>query len=302
MKLSVLNALLVGLALWPAGALAAEPPPQVVPVPTLSAAPKVDGDLSEWGSEGWITVQVKPALDKKDRPKYGLEEVDDYNVTGSLPVQLKAGVFGGRFYLAVKYRDPTEDKEHQGWEWRDTKYVLARRFDDQFALRFHLAGDYDRTMLSDQTYKADVWLWSAARTNPTGIAEDLHHAFTTRMTEDAAEYSLPSGKTVYMKKQRDAGVAPYRNLPAPKENKGERLPSFEATKASGSAADVAAKGSWKVGTWSLEFSRAMNTGNSDDVVFKAGLKLLGQIAVFNRGQAEHKSVSEPLLFDFVPAP
>lgn len=276
--------------------------PQVLAVGALASAPKVDGDLSEWGTDGWIGVPIKPALEKKDRPKYGLEEIDDHNVTGSLTVQLKTGVHGGRFYLAVKFADATEDKDHQGWEWRGTKYALARRYDDQFAVRFHLSGDYDRTMLSAKEYKADVWLWTAARTNPTGFAEDLNHSFTTRVTEDAAEYSLPGGKTVYIKKQRDAGVPPYKNLPASRDNKGEKLPSFETQKPNGSVADVAAKGIWKGGFWTLEFARAMNTGSTEDVAFKPGLKLLGQIAVFNRGQAEHKSVSEPLLFDFSAAP
>jgi len=290
------------LAAWPLVAAAAEPPPQVVPVAALSAAPKVDGDLSEWGTDGWIGIQVKPALERKDRPKYGLEEFDDANVTGTLTVQLKAGVSGGRFYLAVKYPDAAEDKEHQGWEWRGAKYMLARRHDDQFAVRFHLAGDYDRTMLSAKDYKVDVWLWSAARTNPTGVAEDMHHVFTTRMTEDTAEYSLPVGKTVYIRKLRDAGTPPYRNLPAPTQHNGERLPSFETQKAAGSAAHVAAKGVWKGGFWSVEFARALSTGADDDVAFKAALKLLGQIAVFNRGHAEHKSVSEPLLFDFSALP
>ncbi len=298
MKMLRLRRLAALLAAWPCFVLAADPAPQVVPVSALSAAPKVDGDLSEWGADGWIGIQVKPALERKDRSTYGLEEGDDLNLTGSLTVQLKAGVSGGRFYLAVKYPDPTEDKEHQGWEWRGTKYAQARRYDDQFALRFHLAGDFDRTMLSARDYKVDVWLWNAARTNPTGIAEDLHHAFTTRLTEDAAEYSLPGGKTVYIKKARDAGVPPYKNLPSPKENKGDKLPSFETQKASGSVANVQARGVWKGGSWSLEFSRALATGADDDVVFKAGLKLLGQIAVFNRGQAEHKSVSEPLQFEF----
>lgn len=50
--------------------------------------------------------------------------------------------------------------------------------------------------------------------------------------------------------------------------------------------------------WQLEFGRALVTGQADDVPFKPGEKLLGQMAVFNRGSAEHKSVSEPLLFDF----
>lgn len=293
-----LIAVAAAAAIAPVPAAASDPAPQVVPVHALSNAPKVDGEIADWGTEGWIQVQVRPALDRKDRPKYGLEEVNDHNLTGSLVVQLKAGVSAGRFYLAVKYPDPNEDKEHQGWEWRGAKYMLARRYDDQFAVRFHLAGDFDRTMLSTKDYKVDVWLWNAGRTNPGGVAEDMVQAFTTRMTEDAAEYSLPGGKTVYIKKQRDAGTPPVRNLPPPRENKGEKLPSFEPQKASGSAADVAAKGVWKAGHWSIEFARTMSTGFADDVAFKPGAKLLGQIAVFNRGQAEHKSVSEPLLFDF----
>lgn len=290
--------ILAALALAPALAGTAEAPPQVVPVAALAAAPKLEGDLSEWGTDGWTAIPVKPALERKDRSKYGLEEGDDHNVTGSLTVHLKAGVAGGRFFVAVRYPDATEDKEHQGWDWRGDKYQLARRYDDQFAVRFHMAGDFDRTMLSAKDYKVDVWLWSAARTNPTGVAEDMSHAFTTRMTEDAAEYALPGGKTLYIKKLRDSGVGPYKTLPRPREHKGDKLPSFETQKASGSAADVSAKGTWKAGHWQIEFSRALNTGNDDDVVFKPGQKLLGQIAVFNRAQAEHKSVSEPLLFDF----
>lgn len=298
MRFRLLKRLAGALAVVPVLAWASEPAPQLIPVASLGTAPKVDGDLSEWGTGGWIAIQVKPALERKDRGQYGLEEEDDRNVTGSITVQLRAGVAQGVFYLAVKYPDPNEDKEFQGWEWRGTKYMLARRFDDQFAVRFHLAGDYDRTMLSARQYQVDVWHWSAARTNPTGIADDMMHTFSTRLTDDAAEYSLPGGKTVYIRKIRDAGVPPYRQLPAPAQNQGDRLPSFETQKASGSAANVAARGRWNAGAWSLEFSRQMNTGASDDVAFKPGQKLLGQIAVFNRGSAEHKSVSEPLLFDF----
>ena len=152
-------------AIVPLPGPAAEPSPQVVPVHVLAFAPKTDGDLSEWGNDGWVAVPVKPALERKDRPAYGLEESDDRNATGSLTVQLKAGVAGGRLFLAVRYPDATEDRAHQGWEWRGTRYALARRLADQFAVRFHLDGDFDRTMLSAKDYSADVWLWNAARTD-----------------------------------------------------------------------------------------------------------------------------------------
>jgi len=271
--------------------------PQTVPVRPLASAPKIDGDLGEWGGDAWTKVPVKPALERADRAKFGLEPAGDKNVTGSLTVEMKVGVAGGRLFVALRYPDDAADTVHKEWAWRGEKYQRENQQEDMFALRFHLAGDYDRTMLSTKDYKVDVWLWSAARTNPTGFAEDMSHQVTTKMLENAAEYQIKDGPIVYISKRRDDGSAPYEMLPRPKENKGERLPSFELGKASGSAGDVAAKGVWKAGYWQLEFSRALDTGNADDVVFKPGGRLTGQIAVFNRGSAEHKSVSEPLLFD-----
>ena len=271
--------------------------PLVVPVASLAAPPSIDGNLSDW-SGVWTKVAVKPALEKADRKKYGLDPEEDKNSTGSLNVQLKAGVAKGKLYMAVKFPDSTEDKEYRGWEWNGDRYAEAKKLDDLFSVRFHMGGDYDRTMLSTKEYKVDVWLWSAARSNQAGVAEDYTHTISTQSIEDAAEYSLPDGRTVYIKKVRDIGTAPYKTLPRPKEKKEAKLPAFAIQKPTGSAADVAAKGDWVSGNWQIEFARALNTGNADDVVFKPGSKVLGQIAVFNKANAEHKSVSEPLLFDF----
>lgn len=292
MKLPLAAAVLV----WSCAAWAQ--PPLPIPVANLGTEPQIDGKLGEWGSAGWTQVPVAPALEMADRAKYGLDPNDDRNQTGSLTVQLKAGVFGSRLFVALKYPDSSEDTSSRPWEWRGAKYVEGTLREDMFALRFHISGDFDRTMLSTKEYRADIWLWSAARTNPGGLAEDMTHLITRRMIEDAAEYEPADKKTIYIKKSRDAGTAPYRVLPRPKENRGDKLPSFEASAASGSAADVAAKGRWQAGHWHLEFSRALATGNADDATFKPGQKLLGQIAVFNKGYAEHKSVSELLLFDF----
>ncbi len=272
-------------------------PPLTVPVSGLPNAPKVDGELGEWGSGGWLKVPVKPALERDERAKYGLEPAGERNVTGSLTVEMKAGVAAGRLFVAVRYPDDAADTVHKEWTWRGEKYQRETQHEDMFALRFHLAGDFDRSMLATRDYKVDVWLWSAARTNPAGVAEDMSHHVTTRVLESAAEYQLKDGPVVYIAKRRDDGMAPYEMLPRPKENKGAKVPSFTAATASGSAADVAAKGAWKAGYWHLEFSRALATGNADDVVLKAGDRVTGQIAVFNRGSGEHKSVSEPLVFD-----
>jgi hypothetical protein len=298
MTLSLVNRLLLPLALLLPQAVFADAPPQVIAVQNLGSTPKVDGELGEWGSDGWIKIPVKPALPRDERAKYGLEPSGERNTTGKLEVEMKAGVAGGKLYIAVRYPDDAADAQYKDWVWRDNKYQRDIQLDDMFAVRFHLSGDYDRTMLSTKEYRVDVWLWSAARSNPTGFAEDMNHLITTKMQDSAAEYQVKDGPVIYISKQRDEGAGPYDVVSRPRENKGDKLVSFVAATPSGSGADVAAKGVWKAGHWSLEFARALNTSRADDVVFKPGGKLLGQIAVFNRSAAENKSVSEPLLFDF----
>lgn len=273
-------------------------PPQVVPVQNLASAPKVDGELGDWAGGTWIKVPVAPALLRDERAKFGLEPTGERNITGKLEVELKAGVAGGRLFIAVRYPDDVADTQYKDWAWRGDKYVRENQLDDMFAVRFHLDGDYDRTMLSTKEYKVDVWLWSAARSNPSGFAEDMRHLITTKIQDSAAEYQIKDGPVVYIVKSRDEGAGPYDVVPRPRENKGDKVVSFVQTTPGGSGADVAAKGVWKAGHWSVEFSRLLNTTRGDDVVFRPGSRLQGQIAVFNRSTAENKSISEPLLFDF----
>lgn len=272
--------------------------PLLVPMAGLPEAPILDGNLAEWGTTGWLKIPVKPAVEPHERAALGLDG-EDRNVTGKLTVQLKATVAQGRLFLAVRWPDNAADTEYKGWQWAGAKYAEGKQREDMLAVRFHKQGDFDRSMLAAKNYGVDVWLWSAARTNPAGLAEDWLHLISAKPIEDAAEYEVKGVGTIYIKKNRDAGGPIYRNLRPPKEKGADRLPSFEVTdKASGSVADVAAKGSWRAGEWRLEMSRRLDTGNPDDVVFEPGGRLVGQIAVFNRGSGEHKSVSEPLLFDF----
>lgn len=279
-----------------ASAQAADPP--LVTMASLPEVPVLDGNLSEWGTSGWHKVQVKPAVEPGERAALGLDG-EDRNVTGKMTVLLKATVAQGRFFLALRWPDDASDSDYKGWQWAGAKYVEGKQRDDMLAIRFHKQGDFDRSMLAGKSYGVDVWLWSAARTNPVGLAEDWLHLVSSKPIEDAAEYEVKGSGIVYIKKNRDAGSPIYRNLRAPKEKGADRLPSFEVVdKASGSVADVAAKGNWRAGEWRLEMSRRLDTGNPDDVAFEPGRRLLGQIAVFNRGSNEHKSVSEPLLFDF----
>lgn len=269
----------------------------VIRVVPLASAPTVDGAVDDWGGSAWIKVPIKPAVDRNDRAKLGLAPEDNNN-TGAIVVQLRAGAHNGRLYLAARWPDDAANTEYKGWDWQADRYVESKRREDMFAARFHLDGDFDRSMLAARTYRVDVWLWSAARTNPLGLAEDQLHSISNRLIEDAAEYATRDHGVIYIKKQRDAGTSLYQPVRAPKEKGEQHLSGIKLNPgANGSIADVKAKGMWKAGFWTVELSRQLDTGNSDDVKFRPGQKITGQIAVFNRSSDEHKSVSEPLLFD-----
>jgi hypothetical protein len=270
------------LVLAPALALAE---PQIVPVVPLASEPAVDGVLDEWPGE-WLRIPIDSAV-----------EDDEKNRAGAIEVLLKAGIANGRIYVAARWPDSDASVEYRRWVKRGKKHRRSKTRDDMFALRFHMSGDYDRTMISEKAYRVDVWVWSAGRSNPAGYAEDYSHAITTDVVDDAAEYELPGGATVYITKAKDAGDPIFSYVKPAKDAKEKELPSVVWGAApSGSMADVKAKGVWSDGTWSLEMGRALDTGHADDVKLSPGQEILGQIAVFDRSNAEHKSVSEPLAF------
>ncbi|MBC8412597.1 MAG: hypothetical protein ISR96_13195 [Nitrospira sp.] len=260
---------------------------QVIKVERASSSLVVDGDVSEWSGQ-WNTIALTPAM-----------EGDRTNYTGDINVELIAAVYDHRIYVAAKWPDNKVDVIYKEWEWQRNKYKRGKKLDDMFALRFHMSGDYDYTMISEKTYEVDVWIWSAGRSNLAGYAEDTAQLITTEMLEDAAEYKGPTGKQVFIKKYRDAGNSIYKNTrPDKKKNQGKSLPGIMLTgNESGSVADVKAKGVWKDGYWYLEMSRALDTGHKDDVVLKPGQSIIGAIAVYNRARAEHKSVSQTLQFE-----
>lgn len=274
------------LALWLATSAHAE---LQIPVTTLSTAPSIDGELSDWPAN-WSRVAVDVAM--KD---------DNKNRTGALETELQAVVVGDRIYIAARWPDDSEDRVYKPWEWKKNKYKRGKDQEDMFAIRFDMGGDFKTCMITETDYDVDVWLWSAARSDPNNYASDMWHKISVTKLEDAAEYEGESGKIVYIKKGFDAGRSGYKNAKIADRDKfqGDQLSSIDLSNGpKGSVADVSAKGIWKEGFWSLELSRQLNTGNNDDVALDAITSIRAQIAVFNQGFAEHKSVSEELVFGF----
>ncbi|MBF0342039.1 MAG: hypothetical protein HQL95_13910 [Magnetococcales bacterium] len=258
-------------------------------VPPLKSAPLVDGNLDEWGEVKPYAIPVSPTLEKDAR-----------NRVGKKTVELRVGIFDNRFYLAARWPDDAPDEKFRPWRWRDGKYRRTETRDDQFVIRFRLSGDYDACMLGKSSYQADVWRWSAGRSNPAGLAEDQLHIISLEPMEDAAEYRGPHGM-VYIIKRNDAGQPFYKNAPEPTAKGQDEEPGILQTgPGSGSLVDVQARGVWREGFWHLEMSRALNTGHEDDVILGGGQTIPGAIAIFDREGNEHKSVSGTLNFIFPP--
>ena len=272
-----------------------------IKVVELAVAPVLDGNLDDWPSfdnQQWQRFQVLPAL--KDDPK---------NLTGTSEVFLAVGIFGERIFLAARWPDSSADTKYKTWQWQNKQYKRGEQRDDMFAIRFLLDGTYNACMLpeklpeklpeNDATYKMDVWLWSAGRSNLASLAEDMVHTISDQFMEDSAEYPLAHNRTIYIKKRRDSGDSFFGNTrPDRKIFQGQTLPGVILNGAgSESLVDVSATGHWKKGYWLLEMSRKLVTGHADDVAFLPGRIIPGGIAVFNKGSAEHKSVAGNLLFD-----
>jgi hypothetical protein len=262
--------------------------PQKVAIAPLEFSPVIDGQLEEWLALEPERIRVTPAM-----------ENDKKNRSGTLEVEFWAGMREDRIHIAARWPDGAPDTEYRPWQWRTRKYKRSKIRDDMFALRFAMAGEFNRSMLAAADYEVDVWVWSAGRSDRVGLAEDYRHRISLQMIENVAEYETDSGETVYIERKRDSGERGYCTIKPGKTRTADRLPSIEVRgQASGSVADVSARGLWKDGYWHLEMQRLLDTGHADDVSLYPGLEILGQLAVFNKIGSKHKSVSEPLLFRF----
>ena len=144
--------------------------------------------------------------------------------------------------------------------------------------------------------KVDQWHWKAARTAPINHADDKY--IDNNYLEDDGTTVLGDGgqhgdaKTIglYNDNKTGDGLPKYSGpltdgflvLPAG-SSADAYFTAFDTIvttgsfrgywlneNADGSRADVTAYSNYSNGTWTVEFKRALNTGNADDVVFGSG--------------------------------
>jgi hypothetical protein len=76
---------------------------------------------------------------------------------------------------------------------------------------------------------------------------------------------------------------------------GTVLPGVLVTPFTGSRGDVTAKGAWENGTWTLEASRLLDTGDTKhDVAFELGRSMIMSVAAFDHSQTRHSEHIHPV--------
>ena len=195
-------------------------------------------------------------------------------------------------------------------------------FEDNIALYFsrtstcatscHLGSGEERGFHATRGDTADIWWWKAISTNPVDEADDLFWKYATaespsgirhdnraaggaRLNLDSTllyPYFVPTTPLFrdFIAYTTDA-YEPYDprmdTLPI-----GSRLPAILVAPTSGDRGDVSARGHWRQGIWTVEFSRRLNTGSSADVRLDSTLSF--GVTVFDNAEKRHAFHLKPM--------
>ncbi len=284
-----------------AAAKAVAATPEEKPRPTLKeAAPPPPAKETGYLSAKSLGRETPPAIDGQSTDA-AWQSASQFafevqGASGKMTVTAAALWSPERLWILVRWPDKSKDSVHRPWVWSkdDKAYAAGREVEDALSLSFTREGRMGECMLAGTEASLDLWTWRAGRTDPSGYAEDATMVLSFRRIARANSYQTRTGRSVWIKEDPDAGSQPYQ-AQIVGAYAGDRIPRYIARTPSGSMADVASKGSWKDGFWTVEFSRRLSTGDPADAVFAAGREAYFSIAVFNSREGIDHSTSKELL-------
>jgi len=252
----------------------------------LKTPPVLDGNGADWKSIPFVIVSLS-----KTWP-------DAITVVDKL--YIKGGTYANDVYLYLEWSDETKNILHKPWIWNKAKgrYVKGPQREDRLAIQYVMDGDYTTDWFSGKAFKADMWHWKAARTNPLGLMHDKMTIISRQKIIRAAKHKSRSGKYIYIARPSDKGRKIYKARRYHSYQQDLMLKYELQQNAQGSVADVKAVGIWHNGKWHIEIKRQRNTGHDDDVVFPKQGKLVGGIAIFNGSDDDDHAISKILTFEF----
>ena len=231
---------------------------QVVISYKVSQGPVVDGYTTE---DVWKNVEPLKTFDQ----------------IAQLEIQIKSVYDDSTLYFLVSFPDKDESRQHRNWIWDKEKeiYEEGPKREDVFVFKWKLNDKTkDLSLSSDESYEADIWYWKARRTDPQGFADDKFQLLANYSTKGSYEVTSKTGNTMYLTRKGDAGSSSYKTKIFV-DYEGDIIERYEIRQPQSSRADVKAKGAWSDGRWTIEFSRALVTGNNDDINFHSLKKSYG---------------------------
>ena len=171
--------------------------------------------------------------------------------------------------------------------------------------------------------KGDLWHWKAARSAPYGYADDAwltvagnptgSYRETGRRKDvgaggDIKNQTQDNSRPLYM---QDSAIEPsvpgfllmeeaVKITDYSVFKTGDTIPYRLPVKPSGSRFDVKATSRYADGGWMVMFSRKLDTGHEDDVVFNLKKRYSFALAVFDNSGSEHSKATEPMTLIFSP--
>lgn len=279
----------IGLLLYVfAASSSAQAPPLEWTSTYTTTPPGIDGGIEgAWDAAVPLRVTIREALG------------------GGAPreVVLRALHTDDALYVLAQWPDITRSDRRDPYVWNTEieAYERPTLADDQFALEFPLAGEFDISMLPEgKSYIADVWHWKAGRSNLDGWVDDKRHIISPEPVDGALPYQLGGRASVYIARPMDEGLAGYKTVDMPQDFQGDIVPSYETQTPSNSQADIRGKGVHNGTGWTLEMVRRFNTGNADDTAIDPRGEIVCAIAVLDDELYWHHSVSQQLVLRFTP--
>ena len=199
------------------------------------------------------------------------EAVTTFDPIAQVQITIKTVYTDATIFFLVSFPDKDESRRHRSWAWNKLKemYEEAQDREDVFVFKWKMdQATKDLSVFSDESYAADIWYWKANRTDPVGFADDKIQRLYNYAARDTHEHISKSGNKMYIERLGDAGKSAYRSE-IYVDYQGDLVQRYSLRQPESSRADVKAKGVWKDGRWTIEFARALVTGNGDDVSFQA---------------------------------
>jgi hypothetical protein len=219
-----------------------------------------------------------------------------YDKVAKIPIALRSIYTDDKIFFLVSFPDSDESITHRSWVWDKSREIYRPGLDreDVFVLKWNMElHPVDLSIRADDEYTADIWFWKACRTNPVGYADDkFQHYSPERLLKSSKQISR-TGKKMYLIRPGDSGEAAYQDH-LYTEYKGNRIAKYTNKIPHGSRADIKAKGVWSDGKWTIEFARALKTGNNDDIQFDTSKSYLFGVSRYEiAGRKPNSKLTQP---------